>query len=297
MNHGTPALAERLSDLSARDVRDDFAAIDWPDRVDPSASWFQSPELVTLYDTPLWDALGDGARMRLSFYEAVHFYSLNIHGEAALMAGIAARMYTDRFRHVARYLHHFLGEENEHSKLFGTFCLRYAGRIYPDRNPLLPDADDDQGRVDLRFIGRVVVFEEVADEFNRIMARDARLHPIARAINACHHRQESRHLAFGRRLLADLWRTHAAERTVAERRALGGYLFRYLDATLRGYYEPHVYQDAGVIAAAGPRFEYLDAFKRRELALRSPAAARVRARIESRVTQVLSRCGIEGGAP
>ena len=92
-----------------------------------------------------------------------------------------------------------------HMTWFGGFCRRYAGKIYPDRKLVLP-REHAPGEEDVLFFARVMIFELLVDTFNRRMAKDDRLHPLVREINRRHHEDESRHLAFGRLLVEDLWR-------------------------------------------------------------------------------------------
>jgi hypothetical protein len=237
------ATAARLSAASRRAYQNPYEAITWPDAVDRD-QWFTSPELISLYGTPAWDGLDERARRELSFWEAVNFYSLNIAGERALMEGLAARLYRPGLEDVAEYLHHFLDEENKHSVWFATFCLRYAGKVYPERKVAFP-RDYVEGEEDLLFFARVAVFEEIVDRYNVAMGRDDRLAAIARRINANHHAEEARHLVFGRRIVEHLWRRHSpgwAAETVAGVRA---HLAAFVEATWREYYNPEVYRDAG----------------------------------------------------
>ena len=237
----------RLSAASRRAYQDAYSSIDWPDAVE-RPQWFTSPELVSLHGTPAWEELADDRRKELSFWEAVNFYSLNIHGERVLMEGLARRLYQPGSEVVAEYLHHFLDEENKHSVWFGTFCLRFAGKVYPERKVAFPAQPGAQaeGEDDLLFFAKVSIFEEIVDRYNVAMAHDDRLAPLARMINANHHAEEARHLVFGRRLVEELWRA-GAERwppeVVARVRA---HLAAYVSSTWREYYNPDVYRDAGL---------------------------------------------------
>src|SRR5207244_844073 len=136
--------------------------------------------------------------------EAVNFYSLNIHGEKALLEGLAHRLYQPDLSEVSKYLHHFLDEENKHMVYFGEFCLRYAGKIYRDRKVAFP-REYERGEEDFLFFGRVMIFEEIVDYFNRRMGNDERLSTVAREINRLHHSDEARHLTFGRRIVKELF--------------------------------------------------------------------------------------------
>ncbi len=233
----------RLSASSRRAYQNPYEAITWPDRLDRD-QWFTSPELISLYGTPAWHDLSERARRGLSFWEAVNFYSLNIHGERALMEGLAHRLYQPGMESVAEYLHHFLDEENKHSVWFGTFCTRYAGKVYADRKVAFPREYAD-GEEDLLFFAKVSIFEEIVDRYNVTMARDERLVPVARQINANHHAEESRHLAFGRRMVAELWRQWSERWPAEVVDRVRAHLAAYVTATWREYYNPDVYRDAG----------------------------------------------------
>jgi len=234
----------RLSASSRRTYQNPYEAIVWPESVE-RPQWFTSPELISMYGTPRWESLADAQRKELSFWEAVNFFSLNIHGEKALMEGLARRLYQPGLEESAEYLHHFLDEENKHSVWFGTFCVRYAAKVYPDRKVAFPGTFAE-GEEDFLFFARVAIFEEIVDRYNLAMGRDDRLVPVVRQINANHHADETRHLIFGRRVVEHLWLRHRPswpDDVVANVRR---YLAQYLVSTWREYYNPEVYGDAGL---------------------------------------------------
>ncbi|MBV1855899.1 diiron oxygenase [Catellatospora tritici] len=234
--------ADRLSRLSVGAYQNPYTLVDWPSAVDPEQDWFSTPEYVSLHGTPVWAELDDLARRRVAFHEAAGFYSLNIHGEKALIQGLAARLYRGDLAGSAGYLHHFLDEENKHSVYFGGFCTRYA-RVYRSRQASF-GSDRPRDVDDFLFFAKTLIFEEIVDHYNRVQARDGRLHPLARFINDNHHREETRHLVFGRHLVTALWRaTDWDQSTVAEIRAD---LSRFVTATWREFYHPDVYADAGL---------------------------------------------------
>ena len=233
----------RLSIASRRSYQNPYEAIVWPDELGRD-QWFTSPELVSLYGTPWWDELDDAGRKALSFWEAVNFFSLNIHGEKLLMEGLAHRLYQPGLHDVAEYLHHFLDEENKHSVWFGTFCTRYAGKVYPDRKMAFP-REYAEGEEDFLFFAEVSIFEEIVDRYNVTMGRDERLVPVVRQINANHHAEETRHLVFGRRIVDELWRRSVDRWSLEVISGIRAHLDGYVTATWREYYNPGIYRDAG----------------------------------------------------
>jgi hypothetical protein len=236
-------VARRLSRVSEHSFQNPYTALDWPEAVHPEADWFSTPEYLSFAGTPEWDALPEASRKRLAFYEAVNFYSLNIHGEKSLMAGLAERLYRKDMLSVADYLHHFLDEENKHSIFFGGFCTRYA-RVYRSRQFSVDEGELPRDVGDFLFFAKTMIFEEIVDHYNWVQARDERLHPVARYINRNHHVEEARHLLFGRQLVSELWQAQRwGTQTVADVRA---YLAQFIVSSWREYYNPDAYADAGL---------------------------------------------------
>lgn len=272
----------RISDAAAQAAR---TGCDWPERIGGD-EWCMSPELVSLHGTEIYGALGRAQRRRLAFVEAVNFFSLNIHGERTLIAGIAQRLYRTGGGAVERYLHHFLAEENRHMTLFAEFCRRYAGKIYAERKLALERAYA-QGEDDFLFFARILVFEEIVDRYNRAMAADRRLAPIARQINRLHHRDESRHLAFGRRLVIGLFERYAPRWSADELGRVRAELAAYFAVCWREYYNPEAYRDAGLD----------DAYGLRARLLAHPARRRHHAELSRGVVEHLRRHGILTAEP
>jgi hypothetical protein len=234
----------KLCAASRRKAVDPYTSVEWPHELEPG-QWFMSPELLSLHGTPRWERLDEAERTRLSFLEAVNFCSINIHGEKTLIEGLAKRLYASdgAWPACSPYLHHFIDEENKHLVYFGGFCLRYAGRIYPDRKLDFP-RKYAPGEEDFLFFARTLIFEEIVDVYNQRIAKDERVAPIARRINLVHHVDETRHLAFGRQIVSELFAQHSRSWTGQTLESVRGYLAAYVIATWREYYNPAVYADA-----------------------------------------------------
>jgi hypothetical protein len=241
------ALAARLARVSSRPGRDPYAGIDWPSARDDDA-WYFSPELVSLHGTPAWDALDEPARRRLAFFEAVNFFSLNVHGEQRLIAGLDALTAGSAGGAITGYLRVFRAEEAKHQASFAQFCDRYAGGVYEDRAIALPNGWTGAD-AELVFFARVLVFEELVDRYNAAMARDRRLAPIAARINRAHHLEEARHLAFGRAWLAQLVASARARWDTSRDAAVRDHLRGFRTALWRDLFNPHAYADAGLADA------------------------------------------------
>ncbi|NIV75275.1 MAG: AurF domain containing protein, partial [Gammaproteobacteria bacterium] len=104
-----PKLTEKLCRISREHFIDPFSRLEWPETLD-RRQWFMSPELISLYGTGHFDAMTEEEQQRLSFFEIVNFFSINIHGERMLIEGLAKRLYRKHTEVVSPYLHHFLDE-------------------------------------------------------------------------------------------------------------------------------------------------------------------------------------------
>lgn len=236
--------ARKLCEASCKAYLNPYEYIDWADSMERE-QWFMSPELLSIHGTSALNALDENALKRLSFFEAVNFFSLNIHGEKALVEGLAKRLYSKELKDYASYLHHFLDEENKHMIYFGGFCQRYASKVYRDRKMSIP-REFAQGEEDFLFFAKVMIFEEIVDVYNLRMSSDERLEPIARKINLVHHLEEARHLVFGRQMVEHLFEKYSPRWQPETLNALRQYLCDYIVATWKEYYNPDVYNDAGL---------------------------------------------------
>lgn len=252
--------ARKLSSVSTRAHPHPAAQLQWPDSI-PTDSWFTSPEFISLYGTDIYESLDETARKKLSFWEAVNFYSLNINGEKPLVEGLNRRLYSKDHSDVTAYLHHFLDEENKHMQYFGRFCMQYAKKVYSDKKVNFPRTFAP-GEEDFLFFAKVMIFEEIADFHNIAQGNDDRLHPLARSINQLHHQDEARHLIFGREWVAAAFGEGLKHWSESVVEGISEYLKGYLVATWKEYYNPQVYLDSGL----------QDAYSAFESAWQSPAA-------------------------
>ena len=129
---------------------------------------------------------------------------------------------------------------------FAGFCLRYASKIYPDKKMSIPQ-EYEPGEEDFLFFAKVLIFEEIVDVFNIQMSRDERLEPITREINRLHHRDESRHLVFGREIVVGLFDEYKDQWSEMTLEKIRTYLAQYLLVTWKEYFNPDVYKDSNLL--------------------------------------------------
>ncbi|BDH05486.1 MULTISPECIES: diiron oxygenase [Streptomyces] len=236
----------RLEAMAESDYYNPYTIFDWPESLETDRPWM-SEDLVTLAGTEEWGRLTRDQQLALTRFEAVNFFSLNVHGIRELLSEVVLRIHTKTYADASEFLHHFIGEENEHMWFFGTFCLKYGGKVYPAVPQVGPGRIEGVGdaATELVIFARILIFEELVDYFNARMATDDSLPPIAQEINRVHHQDESRHVAFGRHLFTQLL-DQVKESRPEDIPVLANYLETYLEYSVRSLYNPAVYRDAGL---------------------------------------------------
>jgi hypothetical protein len=238
------AILDRLTAMSERDYYDPYKLFVWPESL-PQDAWWMSPELMSVHGTEVGATLDEAQLRALSKWESVNFYSLNVHGIRELLTSIVARIHMPGFEVASEYFHHIIGEENDHMWFFAKFCLLYAGKVYPDRSlafagPGIPEADT------FLLFARLLIFEELVDVFNQRMGDDDRLAPTIRHINSVHHQDESRHIAFGRQIVALLHRDLRTRLSAEQLAELETYLKAYMRSSVESLCNPSAFRDAGI---------------------------------------------------
>ncbi|HEV2370665.1 MAG TPA: diiron oxygenase [Streptosporangiaceae bacterium] len=271
---------DRLVAMSEADYYNPYQLFQWPDSL-PEECYWMSPELMSVHGTEFGAELTEEQLHRLSKWESINFYSLNVHGIRELITEVIARIHTKDFTLTSEYFHHIIGEENEHMWFFATFCNRYGGKIYPDLTFKFGGTAQGPATHFLVF-ARLLLFEEIVDFFNKKMGTDQRLDPTIRQVNAIHHQDESRHVAFGRQVVALLFRGLSATLTAAELADVRAYLTAYLRKSLESLVNPAAFRDAGIP----------EPYQARARVLADPAHARLNADILRRSMKFLLSEGI-----
>lgn len=286
-NVETPSqLAARLSGASRRKFWNVYDKFDWPASLDPKA-WYMPPELISIYGTPVYESLGEDQKRRLSLYEIANLFSSVLRGEVLLVQGLAQRLHArGNGPEITGYLHHFADEENKHMIMFGEFCQRYIGKVYPDKKIALP-REYAQGEEEVAFFCMAMVVEELGDYYNVLIDPDERVDPLVRKINRVHHIDEARHLAFGRVHLADLFARCSPQWSAETLAGFRSWLADYLRANWGDFYNPTMYRDAGLS----------DAYEVRQMALAHPACAAHRQRASAKLVNYFVKTGLLAAAP
>ncbi len=117
-------VAERLLEASAKHSFDPDTELDW-DAPSEEGKWFWPPELVSLYDTPMWRRMSEEQRMDLARHEAASLASLGIWFEVILMQLLVRHIYdmSVTSAHV-QYALTEIADECRHSKMFARLITQ-----------------------------------------------------------------------------------------------------------------------------------------------------------------------------
>lgn len=222
--------------------KDPSAILNWPATIPDGSPWM-SFELLTVNGTGLRDSASEEQLIRLSRFEAIHFFSYLLGGEKDLIRGVIQHMHSDELTDYSELLHYFIAEENAHMYQFWKFCSTYGGKVYRMQKASLERSVDRQVSSFIDF-SKILIVEEICDYFHVRMSRDSQLPGIVRDISRYHHSEESRHLGMGKEIVSLLWE-NLRKRCEKESLAFAeSTLAKFRKAALSGLYNAEVYRDA-----------------------------------------------------
>src|SRR5579859_7056818 len=106
-----PDRLQRLVTLSKEHSYSVYDRFSWPDTLPADRLWCDE-DLLTTFGTPLHDTLSPAQKIALSKWEAINFYSLNVHGIKVALEFVCQCIHEQRYDDISEYLHIFIAEEN-----------------------------------------------------------------------------------------------------------------------------------------------------------------------------------------
>lgn len=245
-------VAKKLSATSLdpqRGLTNPFTRVSYQDSLDRGK--LQFPEkILSLYHHPIYNELTDDQKWKLSLYETINFFSINIHGERSLVKDLEDRIYNKSTIggafEVGKYLQHFIYEENSHTYMIAGYCYRYADGVMKDASVKLGDPKLSMVCQDLLFFGRVFIFENFLDYLNTNAARDETLDVTVRQIHHFHHVEEVRHMAFDRAAISYCVAEARRQGLHNELEVVGELLLKFSKIAVQRLYSPNVYTLIGI---------------------------------------------------
>ncbi|WP_330240739.1 AurF N-oxygenase family protein [Streptomyces sp. NBC_00525] len=196
---GREQIAERLLEASAKHSFDPDRELDW-DTLPVDGKWFWPPELVSLYDTPLWKRMSHDQRLELARHEAASLASLGIWFEIILMQLLVRHIYDKpaTSSHV-RYALTEIADECRHSMMFGRMITWGNGPTYtvPRRYHNMARVLKSVSTTPGSFAG-TLLGEEILDWMQRLTFPDERVQPLVRGVTRIHVIEEARHVRYAR---------------------------------------------------------------------------------------------------
>lgn len=247
---------EKLTRLSRERYVNTFAEIEWPDAV-PDDEWWLSPELLSVHGTEYAETLSETQLKRLSKWECINAFSLNVEGERELISALSAQLYAPDLPNIETYIHHFIDEENKHLWFFAEFCRRYGGKIYSSKKMGVANEAFCREMSFFLLFARIFLFEEIGGYYNVIAGGDDRVSPFVRMIHQIHHADEARHITFGRAILSQSKDIAFTAADPAEREAAVAHLQRFLRVSIEALYQPAMYRDSGIQGGVALRRQLL----------------------------------------
>ena len=195
--------AERLLKSSSKNSYDPLLDIDWDAPVADGMA-FMPLERVSLYGTPMWDAMTDEQRVELSRHELASIAGTGLWFEIILIQLLARYAYhQDPQSPHTHYALTEIGDETRHVIMFAKAidrlgCPTYRPPAYIHHLARLYKATARGPAV----FAPVLVAEEVTDRLQRVTMNDESINPLIRMVNRIHVVEEARHVRFAREEVA-----------------------------------------------------------------------------------------------
>ncbi|KUH70071.1 aminobenzoate oxygenase [Mycolicibacterium novocastrense] len=191
--------ADRLLKGSAKKSYAPTVDIDWDAPLDPD-KFFLPPHTVTLYGTPIWDAMTREQQIELSRQELVNILSAGVWFENILnQALLRDLMHRDVTAASTHYSLTELGDETRHMVMFGKVIERIGAEpVQPRRyQRMIINALPLLFRGPILW-GAALVGEEIFDALQRQILEDPDLQPIVLRLMRIHVTEEARHIQYAR---------------------------------------------------------------------------------------------------
>jgi hypothetical protein len=235
----------RLTQLSVSLDYHPYGLFDW-NEIPPADTWWMTPKLLSVHGTRYEQELDEETLRRLSKYELINFFDLNISGIKDLLIGITQCIFEPAYAEVSDFLHRFLAEENDHMWFFNKFREVYGGKTHPKKSGLLVAKHENPDVERFMLFARVLMFEEIGDYFNITMANDQALPAIVRKINHVHHLDECRHIAGGRQIITHIFNHIKDQLTRDQLDEIANQVVAHGHFLIEQLYNPASYRDAGI---------------------------------------------------
>jgi hypothetical protein len=244
------AVADRLIGGSVRRSYNSLIDVDWDAPQDPDL-FYVPPEMISLYETPLWESMSHRERVELSRQELANTLSRAVWFENTLNQGLLrAMLHQDPTSRNVHYALTEIGDETRHMVMFGRTVSAIGALPYR-----LSTIEAMTVQLFPFFYRGLMLWvaalcgEEVIDDIQRAFARHPDLQPIVAQVMRIHVTEEARHIRYAREgVRRRVQRAPWWERqSVATLNCAAGFILRRLS------YDKRVYERCGLDAVEAMR--------------------------------------------
>ncbi len=235
-----------LNRLSQENAIDPLVSLDFSNAPSPDQFWM-SEHLISLYGEPEYEQLNYENKKKLSQLEFSLLCSLSCIGESEVISAVMQLMLRSRYEAVRKYLYFFIKEENNHIYMFSEFSRRY-GKLYPvTYSHVISTTWEEPLLNDLLIFVNILIFEELINDLNRVLAKDQSLPILIRELNRIHSLDEGRHIAFGRQLLKTLAEDVLQKISLETLSKIQKQIADYLSVRHHEYHNVEIYRTIGIL--------------------------------------------------
>jgi hypothetical protein len=270
--------AERLLASSAKVSFDPLTEVDWASPPVPGR-YYSPAHNLSLYGTPLWEALTEEQRIELSKHEVASIASVGIWFEEILMQMLLRHAFDrDPTSAHVQYALTEIADECRHSVMFAKMISWMGvpaygpGRLSHELGRLFKAISTHS-----QTFGGTMYVEEILDAFQRELMNDESMQPLTRQVSRIHVIEESRHITYARE---ELVRTKVGP---LQRRWEQLLLGLVVHRSTVGLINPRLYAAVGIDPKAG-----------RKAARNNPHWRATKMQMAAKAIDVLDRAGLVG---
>ncbi len=261
-------VARKLITASDKKKYDPFNRVEYQETLNGDR-WQFPEDFLSLRNLPIYGDLDDEQKWRLSLLEAINFFSVNIHGEQALVAALEPRLYRDKRVGEdpvsSKYIQRFIHEENSHTYMLAEFCLRYHGSVFPDRAFAVEQPKFSPEVEDILFYGRTYILESYLGFINQKAVKDSDMDTSAHQVHKYHLIDEARHKAWDKAMIEENLSRAKKKNLSSELRAAKDLMATYQEYIYQSACNPAVYRALGLENGMRLRTEVIASNERRDL--------------------------------
>ncbi len=199
-------MLQKLNDASEK--KQMSVLLDHPWHAEKENIWLKKRETISIYGTKYYDFATEEERRKLSVYETGVWWHTFITFEnlvTEFYLKIINHESLKAFPEVVRYMHHFCREEVTHALVFRKAMKYFNIAAFPVPDNLKDFYRDNASLAEfpLKAIFLTILMEWFAENNALIDCNNDFVSPLAKAIAVEHHKEEARHIEWGKLMMRE----------------------------------------------------------------------------------------------